>query len=155
MSNPNLFATDDSLGYLMGRGIRLLRALLDLRFRAVGHEVSMEQWVVLVHLWKQDGLHQQQLADIAGKDKTTMARALSVMEKRNWLLRVPDQLDKRHKRVFLTHEGKALEKELGKHVNEVLQEVTQGIDPAEMKICKQVLKQLHQNMHLQLNESNI
>ncbi len=143
-------AITNSFGYLMGKGLRMMRALLDRKFREKEMDISMEQYVVMVHLWQKDGLKQQELANFAGKDKTTLARGLNLLEKHNWVVRIPDQLDKRIKRIFLTHKGREMEEVILKNVSEMSGEITKGIDPEKIKICKEVLKKMHENMEKQL-----
>lgn len=154
MKKANQYKIKNSFGYLMGKGLRMMRTLLDRKFREKQMDISMEQYVVLVHLWQQDGIKQQELANYAGKDKTTLTRGLHALEKNNWVVRVPDQLDKRIKRIFLTHKGKELEEVMLENVDEMMGEIMKGIDPQKIKICKEVLQTMHLNMEKQLHYSS-
>ena len=140
-----------SFGYLMGKGLRMMRSLMDRKFKEKEMDITMDQYVVLVHLWRKDGLKQQELANYCGKDKTTLTRGLNLLERQNWVLRIQDQLDKRIKRIFLTNKGKELEKVILDNMEEVMTEITKGINPEKMEICKEVLQQMHNNMEKQLN----
>lgn len=127
-----------------------MRSLMDRKFREKEMDISMDQYVVLVHLWQKDGLKQQELANFSGKDKTTLTRGLNSLEKHNWVVRVQDQLDKRIKRIFLTRKGKELEQVMLANMEEVMGEITKGIDAEKLKICKEVLQKMHANMEQQL-----
>jgi len=127
-----------------------MRSLMDRKFKEKQMNISMDQYVVLVHLWKKDGLKQQELANFSGKDKTTLTRGLHSLEKHNWVVRVQDQLDKRIKRIFLTSKGKELEEVMLSNMEEVMTEIVKGIDPEKLNICKEVLQKMHTNMENQL-----
>lgn len=140
----------DSFGYLMGKGLRMMRSLMDRKCKEKQMDISMDQYIVLVHLWQKDGLKQQELANFAGKDKTTLTRGLNSLEKHNCVVRVQDQIDKRSKRIFLTSKGKELEEVMLNNTEEVMREITKGIPPEKLNICKEVLQKMHTNMENQL-----
>ena len=65
--------------------------------------------MIMLLLWKENGQFQQQLADGSYKDKTTLTRQIDGLEKRNLIVRVPDKIDRRQKRGYLTNKGKRFE----------------------------------------------
>jgi DNA-binding MarR family transcriptional regulator len=137
---------DESLGYLIGRTQRALVNRLNRNFAEAGHDVTAEQWAMLLHLWQQDGQGQQQLADCACKDKTSVTRLIDGLEKRNLVLRVADQNDRRNNLIYLTNKGKALQKELITLVQKTLTEAQQEIKPEHLRICKSTLVKVYQNL---------
>ena len=68
------------------------------------------------------------------------------MEKRNLVVRVPDQNDKRNKLIYLTHKGKALQKELGVVLDKKLEQAYQNIEKEHIQICKNVLISMFCNL---------
>jgi len=137
---------EGSLGYLVGRAQRALVNRLNRNFAEAGHDVTAEQWAMLLHLWQQDGQGQQQLADCACKDKTSVTRLIDGLEKRNLVLRVADQNDRRNNLIYLTNKGKTLQKELIALAQKTLAEAQQEISPTQLKICKNALRQVYQNL---------
>ncbi|MEL6589144.1 MAG: hypothetical protein AAFQ68_03650, partial [Bacteroidota bacterium] len=75
-----------------------------------------------------------------------MTRAISVLEQKNFVVRVPDQLDRRQKRVFLTHQGRQVQEEMMRIGQESLQYVTRGIEDDELETCRKVLLQIQENL---------
>ena len=69
------------------------------------------------------------------------------MERNNIVVRVPDERDRRNKRIFLTHKGRKLQGVLLPHTKSVLQEATSGIPAADLDICKQVLSKMYENLN--------
>lgn len=143
MSKPS---KKETLGSLVGRTAKVMSRHLLEQFRLAGHEMNRDHFFVMVHLWEEDGLTHFALGDRCGSDKTATTRAIDTLEKKNYVVRVPDQLDRRQKRVFLTHEGKQIQSELMALGHESLKHVTRGVDEGELAICQKVLRQLRSNL---------
>jgi DNA-binding MarR family transcriptional regulator len=132
----------ESLGCLIFRVNRLMVNLLNRRFKEAGHDITIEQFQVLLHLWEHDGLLQSDLAECTQKDKASLARTLDIMERKNLIIRIIADSDRRQKQVYLTNKGKTLKdvllpQAIGQHMEyfEII-----GEDNAE--ITRGILKQL-------------
>ncbi len=136
----------ENMGKLVGQTARVMGRHLIENFRQAGHEISRGHFMVLAHLWEEDGQSQQTLMEHCGIDKTNMTRTLDTLEKRNLVVRIPDQLDRRYKRIFLTHEGKLVRKEMEQIGMQSLKGALQGIDPTELQTCQKVLRQIQANL---------
>lgn len=75
------------------------------KFLAEGIELTRPQFVLLKVLSEQDGQCQNELAFITDRDKTSMTRLVSSMEKKGMVERKPDNKDLRKKVIFLTSAG--------------------------------------------------
>jgi DNA-binding MarR family transcriptional regulator len=115
------------------------------KFSAAGFDVSYEQWSILVHLYRRDGQTQQELANIAVKDKAAITRLLNVLEKKNMVLRIPDRTDKRSKLVYLTHKAKEFKTDLIDIVEDLLKEAEQEIEPDDIIQCRATLNKIFTN----------
>lgn len=140
------FDIENSLGSLIGRTAKLMGRLLEANFRKAGHNLSLEHWLVLVHLWQQDGRSQSELGWECGRTKTTITRAVDALEQQNYVLRVTDRTDRRNKLIYLTHQGKQLQDELLPVAQESLVEATRGIPPDEVERGKCMLRKLFNNL---------
>jgi DNA-binding MarR family transcriptional regulator len=139
---------DSSIAYLVGRTSRSIIKQLTNKFSNAGFDVSYEQWSILVHLYRKDGQTQQELADIAVKDKAAITRLLNVLEKKNIVLRIPDRNDKRSKLVYLTNKAKEFKLELIAVVEELLKESETDISSDEMEQCKTTLNKIFTNFEM-------
>ncbi len=137
---------DSSIGYLVGRTSRAIVKRLSKKFADAGFDVSYEQWSILIHLYRQDGLTQQELSRTAVKDKAAITRLLNSLEKKNIVLRIPDRNDKRSNLVYLTHKAKAFRSDLSSLVEEMLCEAEQGISPSDMEQCRTTLNRIFENI---------
>ncbi|MCF6248156.1 MAG: MarR family transcriptional regulator [Desulfobacula sp.] len=136
---------DSSIAYLVGRTSRSIIKRLTKKFFDAGFDVSYEQWSILVHLYRKDGQTQQELSNIAVKDKAAITRLLNVLEKKNIVLRIPDRNDKRSKLVYLTNKAKEFKTELIAVVEELLEEAKTDVSQEEMEQCKVTLNKIFSN----------
>ena len=92
-----------------------------------GINISQDQWLVLGPVWKVEGIAQKDIAEYCGKDKTSVTKIIDTLEKRNLMVRVPNQLDQRIKRVFLSNKGKELMESTMPIMEQTRNEVREGI----------------------------
>ncbi|MEL6635185.1 MAG: MarR family transcriptional regulator [Bacteroidota bacterium] len=140
------FICEETLGYLVKRTGRSMSKALREQFAAHDLELPIEHWGILVHLWRQDGRSQRELADLVFKDKATITRAIAHLEKLNAVIRIPDNDDKRQNRVYLTHKGRSLQSVLFPIAQSVVEMGTRGISAEEIAICRSVLQRINENL---------
>ena len=143
MTNFNL---DDSYGYLINLAAQRLKYELHQTFQAKGYDVTPEQWAVLNRLWEQDGLSQVDLAERTFKDKPGTTRILNLLEKKEIVVRRPDESDRRVLRVFLTRIGKDLKEKLIPCAQEVLAKSGKNLSKEELVQFKLTLNQILRNL---------
>ena len=139
---------DDAFPYMMDTCVKLMKESLNDRFSAAGFDITSEQWKVLAFLWKQDGLTQQDLADRLGRSKVSVFNILKRMEKTNLVVRAPDPTDGRSKRVFLTSEGRTIQKELVTLAKENKLHMTEGLSRDEIEQMKKIIRKIITNLIL-------
>ncbi|MHA2279051.1 MAG: MarR family winged helix-turn-helix transcriptional regulator [Candidatus Kariarchaeaceae archaeon] len=149
MDNKN-YQLQESLCYLINRASRTIRKYFNQISMRKGYNVTGEQFDVLVSLWDKDGQHQQRLAETLCKDKTTMTRLIKSIEALNLVKRVTNKKDERQKLVYLTKSGKKTIKELTRLAQKISTKSQKGIDPSDMAICKDVLRQIHETLFKKL-----
>jgi MarR family transcriptional regulator, lower aerobic nicotinate degradation pathway regulator len=117
-----------------GLGFNLYRAGLLMRRELMGalaeQDITPEQWQILAALWEsKHPISQRGLGEMLLKDKPTVSRTLSRMERDGWISRAPDPRDARVTLVTLTGEGKALKRVLPKklfaHFNTLVQDFSE------------------------------
>ena len=137
---------NDSFGFIIVKTGRLIENRLKRNFDKEKIDVTPQQWSVLTYLWNEDGISQQNLADIFSKNKTSITRLLNNMEKNELITRKQDDRDKRNKMVYLTYRSKLLKKESIKIAEKTLMEILMGINHEDVKLSKRVLKQINKNL---------
>jgi DNA-binding MarR family transcriptional regulator len=118
-----------------------------------GIDMTIEQFKVMVFLWKEGSSTQQNIADFVGKDKTSVTRLIAGLEKRFLIQRATACQDKRCNLVTLTPQGVALEKPTMSVLEEATRYIHRGIDPDELAITLRVLKQMCLTLNYTSKES--
>jgi DNA-binding MarR family transcriptional regulator len=138
---------NDILFLLLDQACRAIIRRMQARLVSSGHDVTVEQWMILLLLWLQDGVSQQYIADFIGKDKGTISPQIDGLERRGLATRRPDEQDRRQKLVYLTPFGRDLQEELIPIGIDNMMEAQAGIDPQALTTCKQVLRDLCANLN--------
>lgn len=136
----------DAFCRLIGMAGRTVRHRLDHNLSRAGYDLSAMHMLLLGFLCEHEGVNQQTLTEHMFRDKTATTRWIDFLESKDLVVRVPDKTDRRQKMVFMTMRGKELVKELLQIVWLTEKEALQDIDPQQIDICKEVLKQVRRNL---------
>ena len=134
------------LGYLIRSSGRAFANNVNKKIKEKGLNITIEHVGLMFKISHAPGSSQQELSCYFFKDKTTIARVLTTMEKNNMVLRVPSEKDKRTNLLYLTNKGKEVLEQLADAAMEVVGKATVGVDEAELEICKKVLNQIRVNL---------
>jgi len=107
MTTPRSLETN--VIFLCGELSHIFHRALTTAFAARRISVTVEQFSVLALLFYQDGINQQEISVRLNRNKTTIARVISNMERNKMIVRVTDKKDTRGKLIFLTHKGKTIQ----------------------------------------------
>jgi DNA-binding MarR family transcriptional regulator len=142
----NQFKRGELYSFITGKASTAVARRLQKNFKDAGIEITIEQWSVLYHLWKQDGQSQQQLCDATFRDKPSITRLVDNLEKSKLVKRVASKNDRRSNLIFLTKEAKNLEQKTMEVANRTLNEALEGVTNGQIEIAKQVLQIVYENL---------
>ena len=115
-------------------------------FRLNGIDLTKQQFILLMKLKEEDGRPQHTLAFITDRDKTSLARLINTLEKKELVRRDVSKEDKRSNLVFLTEKGKDLVIKTIPVGWEALTKIQEGISEQEIDITLSVLKRMIENV---------
>jgi DNA-binding MarR family transcriptional regulator len=142
----NHFKKGELYSFISGKASTAIARCLQKKFNARGLNITIEQWSVLYHLWKEDGQSQQDLCNATFRDKPSITRLIDNLEKLNLVKRVPDESDRRINKVFLTRAAQKLEDQTMQMAEETLNEALEGVPVEHIELCKEVLQQVYNNL---------
>ena len=119
-------------------------------FRNAGVDITIEQWTVLYHLWKEDCLSQQELCNRTYRDKPSITRLIDNLERQKLLKRASHKNDRRINLVCLTDAGRALQNTTLELANQTMDEALQGVKKEDIEIVKNVLQKVYDNLNADL-----
>ena len=70
----NQFKKGELYSFITGKASTAIARNLQKRFNAAGLKITIEQWSVLYHLWKEDGKSQQELCSATFRDRSEERR---------------------------------------------------------------------------------
>ncbi len=97
----------ETTGFTLAKVCRAHRGKVGELLAEVGLHVGQE--MVLIELWREDGLRGGELAERLGVEPPTVTKMLRRLERCGLVSRRQDSEDARSFRVYLTDEGRALE----------------------------------------------
>ncbi len=132
--------------YWVNRLSAMSRRELGLRFKAAGHDVSPEEWAILLLLWREDSQNPGEMSARTVRDPTTMTRLIDGMVRKGFVERRADTSDRRRSNICLTQMGRGLEPALISLAKPMIEAGMAGISEEDLKTTVQVLAKMVANM---------
>ena len=98
----NQFKKGELYSFITGKASTAIARRLQKKINTSGINLTIEQWSVLYHLWKQDGMSQQELCNSTFRDKPSNTRLVDNLEKLQLVKRVASESDRRINCIYLT-----------------------------------------------------
>lgn len=135
---------DQDIGMLTNNTNKKLMHYLN--FKLEEFHLTTEQWAVLFQLSKQNKISQKQLAEVCGKDQSTLTRILDILERKNFIERHSSKEDRRSFVIHITEDGVVLSKEVAPFLEKIFKKLLKNIPNEELKIFRKVLLQINENL---------
>ena len=142
----NQFKKGELYSFITGKASTAIARRLQKNFNQSGLSITIEQWSVLYHLWKQEGQSQQQLCDATFRDKPSITRLVDNLEKLKLVKRVASKDDRRINLIYLTKESMQLQEKTMELANQTLNEALNGVTNGQVEIAKEVLQTVYDNL---------
>jgi DNA-binding MarR family transcriptional regulator len=142
----NQFKRGELYSVINGMASTAVARRLQKNFRAAGLEITIEQWSVLYHLWKEDGLSQQELCNRTFRDKPSITRLIDNLEKQELVNRMPSSTDRRINLVALTDKAKEMQQLTIDLANQTMNEALIGVKKENIELVKQVFQRVYDNL---------
>lgn len=144
--NQESYDVNESFPMVIAECEKHMRESLNARFRDAGYQVTVEQWIILVHLDQQDGISQQELANRYNRSKVSALNLIKKLKQDQLVIRKTDPNDARVKLIFLTAKGHKLLQALIPIAKANKKAMIQGISEEEIIMMKSVLRKITGNL---------
>ena len=125
------FDKNRSAGYLINHLARIFAQALARDIKPLG--LAPGQFMVLLELWREDGLTQRELVDRLDVEQATLANTLVRMERDGLVRREPHPTDGRAQSIRLTPRARRLEGPATQAANAVNGRLLAGLDPEDRR----------------------
>ena len=144
------FDFESSAVPMIGKTSKVMSFFLKEKIGEHGIDMTREQFILLKVLHKNDGVKQKDLAFITERNKGSLARLISTMEKKNFVARIPSETDKRVNCIHLTKHGRAVFKTVVPIVRNCIEISQHGLTAAEIETVISVLQKIQNNLENEL-----
>ncbi|TAI16308.1 MarR family transcriptional regulator, partial [Bacillus velezensis] len=123
---------------------RALDSISNIEFRYL--DLTRGQYLYLVRIYENPGIIQEKLAEMIKVDRTTAARAIKKLEMQGFIQKLPDEQNKKIKKLFPTEKGKKvypLLRREGEHSTEV---ALSGFTSEEKETISALLHRVRKNI---------
>ncbi|MFT5791603.1 MAG: DNA-binding MarR family transcriptional regulator [Saprospiraceae bacterium] len=145
ITKENIIDFENSIGPWLGKTVKIIEYYLQETFKKHDLDLTKEQMIVLKRLHDKDGLSQNKLAFLTLRNKSSLTRLLSKMEKKQYINRKQNKDDKRINLVYLTGLGKEVFKKTKPVIQEMITKMEQNISDSEKQQIIKTLKKIQLN----------
>jgi DNA-binding MarR family transcriptional regulator len=142
----NQFKKGELYSFVTGKASTAIARRLQKKFNNAGLNLTIEQWSVLYHLWKQEGMSQQELCNATFRDKPSITRLVDNLEKLDLVKRVASENDRRINLIYLTKQSQKLQEQSMGLAEETLNEALETVPMEKIDVCKEVLQIVYDNL---------
>ena len=131
----------------MGKAIKAIDYFLADILKDNGIELTKVQLILLKKLKEMDGQPQNNLAFLTNRDKASLARLITTMEKKNLVARIPSKSDHRINNIHITKHGDDMLKQAGPIFLDIIRIIQEGIPKKDIDVVIRTLKKISQNIN--------
>ena len=131
---------------LLDRTARRVKQYAQQRFKEMGFNVTVDQWLVLRHLHENNNLNQKELAELVFKDTPTLTRIIDLLCTKGLVERKVQPDDRRCFQVCLTEAGRQKVEELKPQIKDVRLKAWEGLSEQDFYQFKRILDSIYVNL---------
>lgn len=135
-----------SYSLLLDRTARSVKQYAQKRFKELGFNITVDQWLILRQLYDNSGLNQKELAELVYKDTPTVTRIIDLLCEKGLTERKIQPEDRRCFQVQLTAKGKETVAQIKPRIKEVRLKAWEGLTENDFKDFQRILDTINMNL---------
>ncbi len=132
------------LTYLLGNTFGMVRYQLTARFKENNISLSMDHYIILTLIERDENITQQIIADHFNRDKSSILRQMNCLLDRRYVARIQDADDKRKKILMLTKVGYDALENARKVARKLSDELLDGVSEEEFETFIKVIMNIRE-----------
>lgn len=136
----------NAYSFLLDRTARRVKQYAQQRFKELGFNITVDQWLVLKHLSEHDEMKQNELAGLIFKDNPTLTRIVDLLCKKGLTERKLHPGDRRSFIVTLTKQGQKKVDQLKPKVKDIRTKAWEGLTERDFNQFKKILDTIYKNL---------
>ena len=134
-------------GFILERTAKRMKQFFQQKLMQADADITVDQWVILQELDREEGLSQLEIGQATFKDAPTITRIIDLLCKKGLTRRTPDPKDRRRFRIKLTPEGQQRIREVLPTVKSFRREAWQGLREREVDQLVRTLNKIFENLN--------
>lgn len=135
-----------SYSFLLDRTAKRVKQYAQQRFTELGFNVTVDQWIVMKHLYEHDSMKQNELAEFLFKDNPTLTRIIDLLCEKGLTVRNVHPADRRSFMVSLTKEGTKKVEQLSPKIKAIRLKAWEGLSDRDFNQFKRILDTIYKNL---------
>ncbi len=152
LSSKKLDKKSESSGFILERTAKRLKQFFQQQLTTADTGITIDQWVVLQVLDRQEGLSQLEIARETYKDAPTVTRIIDLLCRKGLTRRITDPADRRRFRIQLTDDGRRKIESILPIIRDARRQAWQGIEDKEIDRLVDVLNNVFDNLSPEDNQ---
>ncbi len=152
LSSKKLDKKSENSGFILERTAKRLKQFFQQQLTAAGAGITIDQWVVLQVLDRQEGLSQLEIARETYKDAPTVTRIIDLLCSKGLTRRITDPADRRRFKIQLTDEGRKKIDATLPIIRDARRQAWQGIEDKEIDRLVGILNSVFDNLSSEDNQ---
>lgn len=136
----------NSYSVLLDRTARRVKQYAQQKFKEMKFNITVDQWLVMKHLYENEGMKQNELAEILFKDNPTLTRIIDLLCDKGIAVRKQHPADRRCFHVMLTKQGKAKVEQMKPRIQHIRLKAWDGLTKDDFKQFKKILDAIYNNL---------
>jgi DNA-binding MarR family transcriptional regulator len=136
----------NSYSFLLDRTAKRVKQYAQQRFKELGFNVTVDQWIVLKHLHEHEEMKQNELAELLFKDNPTLTRIIDLLCDKGLTVRNIHPQDRRSFVVSLTKEGVKKVQQMSPKVKDIRLKAWEGLTERDFNQFKKILNSIYDNL---------
>lgn len=136
----------NSYSFLLDRTARRVKQYAQQKFKELELNITVDQWLVLKHLYENEGMKQNELAELLFKDNPTLTRIIDLLCEKRLTVRKQHPTDRRSFQVELTRKGKKKVEQIKPRIRKIRLKAWEGLSRDDFAQFKRVLDTIYNNL---------
>lgn len=136
----------DISGFVIERTQRRMKQNFQRLLKEAKTDITVDQWILLQELDKENSISQLELAQRAYKDAPTVTRILDLLVQKKLIKRVPNETDRRKFNIELTKDGHQKIKQVQPILRKFREKAWDGLSVNEVSKLTKVLNRIFKNL---------
>lgn len=136
---------DSVIFYKIDRAIRTYRQFAQARLKALGHQITIDQWLVIKCLIENPKIQQNEISELVFKDAASVNRMINLLVESKYLKRKINKSDRRKMDILVTKKALDAIDEMDKVIPDNRAVALSGLTREEMLVATKVMTQIASN----------